>query len=319
VTAPWSPFTASSPDPGTVYLVGAGPGDPELITVRGLRLLRAADVVLHDRLIHPALLAEAPAAAELVFVGKSPGRPGVGQRGIARLLVDHARRGRVVVRLKGGDPFVFGRGGEEAAALTAAGVPWQVVPAVTSAVGVPARAGIPLTHRRLARSFAVVTAHRAGEEGEPDWRALARVDTLVVLMGVAALPAVARRLIDAGRAPETPAAVIERGTLPGERVVTGTLADLPARAAEAAVRSPATIVVGEVVAVREELRDGLAFAGVPATSPPGPDPLPPGPPLPPHPPRPPGERGEQAGDGAYGTRPIGSETVFTRRPEEILR
>jgi uroporphyrin-III C-methyltransferase len=256
-----------SPVPGTVYLVGAGPGDPDLITVRGLKCLRQADVVLYDRLLDPALLDEAPAEARRVFVGKSRGRPGVGQAEIHRLMVAHARRGAVVVRLKGGDPFVFGRGGEEAEALTAAGVPWEVVPAVSSAVGVPARAGIPLTHRRLARGFAVVTGHAAQAGAEPNWRALAAVDTLVVLMGLASLPRITRDLMAAGRSPETPVAVVSRGTLPDERVVVSTLAEVDRRVAEEDLPSPATVVVGEVVRLRARLHEVLPLVeDVPAAA-----------------------------------------------------
>lgn len=259
------PATPPMPrQPGPVYVVGAGPGDPELITVRGLRCLRRADVVLYDRLVHPRLLDEAPASAETVFVGKAPGKPGLGQAGIHRLLIAHAREGRIVVRLKGGDPFVFGRGSEEAEALTAAGIPWEVVPAVSSALAVPARAHIPVTHRGVAASFAVVTAHRArrpstsgGEQdgSEPDWEALARIDTLVVLMGVAALPRIVETLLAHGRSPETPAAIVERGTLADERVVEATLATLAEQAAMAGIRSPATVVIGDVVAVRRSLTD----------------------------------------------------------------
>jgi uroporphyrin-III C-methyltransferase len=242
---------------GIVYLVGAGPGDPELITVRGLRRLREAEVVIYDRLVHPDLLAEAPAGAERIDAGKAPGwmrgrrsgRPSASQEEIHALLVDRAQAGRTVVRLKGGDPFVFGRGGEELLACAAAGVPCEVVPGVTSAVGVPTAAGIPLTHRGLAASFAVVTAHRAADLDDVDWPALARADTLVVLMGVARLPYVTAALIRAGRPRATPAAIVERGTWEDERVVVGTLADLAARAAAAGVRSPATIVVGETVAL----------------------------------------------------------------------
>jgi uroporphyrin-III C-methyltransferase len=243
---------------GMVSLVGAGPGDPELITVRGLRRLRGADILLYDRLIHPDLVDEAPAEAERIFVGKAPGRPGVGQAAIHRLMIDHARRGRAVVRLKGGDPFVFGRGGEEAAALTEAGVPWEVVPAVSSSIGVPAMAGIPVTHREVARSFAVVTAHQL-DGGGPDWKALAGVDTLVVLMGVGTLDAVAAALIDAGRDPSTPVAVIARGTLPDERTIVGCLADVAGKVAEAFLRPPATVVVGEVVGLRLEPSPWPAF------------------------------------------------------------
>lgn len=248
---------SAQPAPGTVYLVGAGPGDPELITVRGLRCLRQADVLLYDRLVHPALLGEVPAAAEKIFVGKAPGRPGVGQAEIHRLLIEHAARGAIVVRLKGGDPFIFGRGSEEAADLQAAGIPWEVVPAISSAFGVPARAGIPLTHRRLARSFTVVTGHTVGQ-GDFNWSALAAAETLVVLMGVKALPTIVRRLALHGKSLSTPVAVIERGTMAEERVLTGTLATITEVAAGA--RSPAVIVIGEVVHVRENLLAAMPFA-----------------------------------------------------------
>lgn len=237
---------------GTVYLVGAGPGDPDLITRRGLRCLERAQVVLFDRLVHPDLLDEAPSSARRIFVGKAAGRPGIGQAAIHRLLIEHARQNHVVVRLKGGDPFVFGRGSEEALALTEAGIPWEVVPAVSSAVGVPARVGIPLTHRQLARSFAVVTAHRAAEE-PVDWQALAGIDTLVVLMGVGALPVVTSELLAHGRSAETPAALISRGTLAEERVVQGTLADIAVRVEQEGLEPPATLVIGEVVSLRELL------------------------------------------------------------------
>ena len=257
---------------GTVYLVGAGPGDPELITVRGLRCLGRAHVVLYDRLVHPALLDEAPDDAVRIFVGKAPGRSGIGQVEIGRRLIAHARRGRTVVRLKGGDPFVFGRGSEEAATLTAAGVPWEVVPAVSSAFGVPACAHIPLTHRGMARHFAVVTAHQADGEG-PDWAALAAIDTLVILMGVATLPTVSRELVRCGRDLSTPVAVIARGTLPDEQVVVGHLGDIAGKVAAACLRSPATIVVGAVVALRESLGKrawseslALGAAAFPATT-----------------------------------------------------
>jgi uroporphyrin-III C-methyltransferase len=245
--------------PGTVHLVGAGPGDPELVTVRGLRLLRCADVVVHDRLVHPGLVAEARPGAERIDVGKAPGRPSPSQEEIHALLIDRARAGLSVVRLKGGDPFVFGRGGEELLACAAAGVRCEVVPGVTSAVAAPAAAGIPVTHRGLAASFAVLTAHRAADLDDVDWGALARVDTVVVLMGVARLRYVAANLIRAGRPRGTPAAIVERGTWPGERIVTGTLANLATRATEANVHPPATIVVGEVAtlpAYREALAAG---------------------------------------------------------------
>ena len=247
----------SRPEAGTVYLVGAGPGDPGLITVRGQHCLRHADVVLYDRLVHPDLLAEAPVSARRIFVGKSPGRPGLGQELIHRLLILHARRGQVVVRLKGGDPFVFGRGSEEAVALDAAGIPWEVVPAVSSAFGVPARAGIPLTHRGLARGFAVITGHRLDDD-DLDWSALATLDTVVVLMGVATLAATVRQLMRHGRAPATPVAVISRGTLPDEQVVVGRLTTIVEQTRQAAIEPPATVVIGEVARFHEELHVATA-------------------------------------------------------------
>ncbi|NOZ50816.1 MAG: uroporphyrinogen-III C-methyltransferase [Chloroflexi bacterium] len=238
---------------GIVYLIGAGPGDPDLITVRGQNCLRQADVVVYDRLVNEALLAEAPPGAERLFAGKMPGYHSLSQQAINRILIERAGAGQVVVRLKGGDPFVFGRGGEEAAACAAAGVRWEVVPGVTSAVAVPTAAGIPVTHRHISGAFAVVTAHRANGQDAPNWAALAQIDTLVVLMGVKRLPHVVARLIEEGRAPETPVAIIERGTQADERVTIGTLADIEQRASTVGVRSPATIVIGEVVRLREQL------------------------------------------------------------------
>src|SRR5438034_3879634 len=196
-----------SNEPVNVALVGAGPGDPGLMTVRGLALLRRADVVVYDRLVDPRLLDEARPDAHRVFVGKASGAHTLPQPEINALLVRHAAQGRRVVRLKGGDPFVFGRGGEEAEALAAAGIPFEIVPGVSSAVAAPAYAGIPLTHRGVASSFAVVTGHEGCGKARAgvDWARLATaVDTLVVLMGVAALPRIARELIARGRAPHTP-------------------------------------------------------------------------------------------------------------------
>jgi uroporphyrin-III C-methyltransferase len=239
-----------------VYLVGAGPGDPELITVRGLRVLRQAEVVVYDRLVSPELLDEAAAGALRVFVGKHAGGPCTSQEEINALLVHYARRGFRVVRLKGGDPFVFGRGGEEAEALVAAGIPFEVVPGVSSAVAVPAYAGIPLTHRRLSSSFAVVTGHRESGTDRPpvDWAKLATaVDTLVVLMGLGTLPEVVEALVANGRAPETPVALIRWGTTGRQETVSGTLADIVAKAYEAALRPPVLAVIGEVVTLRGHL------------------------------------------------------------------
>jgi uroporphyrin-III C-methyltransferase len=240
---------------GSVAIVGAGPGDPGLITVRGLDLLRRADVVVYDRLVSPKLLDEARPDARCIYVGKACGAHALPQREIDALLIAEARGGHRVVRLKGGDPFVFGRGGEEALALAAAGVEFDVVPGVTSAVAVPAAAGIPLTHRGVASSFAVVTGHQAvGGESRVDWGRLgAAVDTLVVLMGLANLGEISRELIDHGRDPETPAALIERGTMESQRTVTATLATLAAAATEAQLESPVIVVVGDVVSLRDHV------------------------------------------------------------------
>jgi uroporphyrin-III C-methyltransferase / precorrin-2 dehydrogenase / sirohydrochlorin ferrochelatase len=238
---------------GWVSIVGAGPGDPDLITVRGRAALEAADVVVHDRLVHPALLAGRVA----VDVGKEPGRHPVSQAGINALLVTLARQGKRVVRLKGGDPFVFGRGAEEAEALAEAGIRFEIVPAPTSALAALASAGIPATDRRCGSSIAVVTGHRAGGE-TVDWdRVATATDTLVVLMGLARLGEIVERLVAAGRHPGTPAAVVSRGTLPDQRVVGAALARLPEAVAEAGVPGPAVLVVGEVV----RLSEGIAWSG----------------------------------------------------------
>jgi uroporphyrin-III C-methyltransferase/precorrin-2 dehydrogenase/sirohydrochlorin ferrochelatase len=244
----------SRPDgPGTVYLVGAGPGDPRLITARGLGLLARADVVVYDRLVSAALLEQARSDAELIYVGKAPGAHCVQQDGINDLLVREARFGKMVVRLKGGDPFVFGRGAEEALACVEAGVPVEVVPGVSSVLGATASAGIPVTARGLAGGFAVITAHRAGPEDGHDWAALARMDTLVVLMGVERLPQVVERLLANGRTPDTPVAIVENGTLATERVIEATLANVVERAQAAGAHPPAVVVVGETVRLRGAL------------------------------------------------------------------
>jgi uroporphyrin-III C-methyltransferase len=236
-----------------VYLVGAGPGDPGLVTARGLELLRSAHAVVYDRLIPPAIVDLARDGAERYFVGKHPEDGGVPQERIAQLLIELAHRHRVVVRLKGGDPFVFGRGAEEGEALRDAHVPFVVVPGVTAAVAAPASAGIPVTHRRHASGFAVITGHECAGDSDLDWNALARMPTLVVLMGVRQLDGITHRLLGAGVAHDTPAAVIANGTLPDERVVVATLGTIAAEAALAALEPPATLVVGDVVRVRERL------------------------------------------------------------------
>lgn len=239
---------------GMVYLVGAGPGDPELITLKALRCLRAADVVVYDRLISPVLLDEVRPDAEHVFAGKGPGSHSIPQEEINALLVKYARRGCVVVRLKGGDPFVFGRGGEEALALVEAGIPFEVVPGISSAIAVPAYAGIPVTHRDHASLVTIVTGHEGHASSAVNWEALATLGgTLVVMMGVAALPRLTQRLLQAGLCANTPAAVIERGTTPQQRVVTGILADIAERVAAAGLGSPAVIVIGEVVSLSSSL------------------------------------------------------------------
>lgn len=238
---------------GKVYLVGAGPGDPGLLTVRGLELLHRAQVIVYDRLVNPILLEEAAPEAIRIFAGKLTGVHSLPQEQINELLITHAQSGRLVVRLKGGDPFVFGRGGEEAEALREAGIPFEVVPGVTSAIAVPAYAGIPLTRRKLSSSFAVITGHEACKaEPSVDWGQLATgVDTLVVLMGLKNLPEIKAKLIAHGRSPHTPVAVISWGTTQAQQTVSGTLADIEYRVA--VIEPPAVIVIGEVVNLREKL------------------------------------------------------------------
>lgn len=257
---------------GKVYLVGAGPGDPELITVRGLNLLRQATVVLYDRLVHPQLLQEAPADAHQLYVGKEEHLHCVPQGQINQLLVAYARRGECVVRLKGGDPFVFGRGGEEAEALSEAGVPFEIVPGVSSAIAAPAYAGIPLTHRRYASSFAVITGHEESGEATSggttthNWAKLATaVDTLVVLMGLKTLPHIVAQLLQHGRAPETPVALVRWGTRREQETVVGTLQDIVRKAKERKFSSPAVTIIGEVVTLRDRLRwfDGIPLPPAP--------------------------------------------------------
>ena len=241
---------------GIVYLVGAGPGDPGLMTRRSLELIAAADVVLYDRLIPPGALDGARPDAELRYVGKEPGRPAVEQEQINEQLVELGRAGRRVVRLKGGDPFVFGRGGEEAEALAAAGVSFEVVPGVTAGVAAPAYAGIPVTHRDAASAVAFVTGHEdPSKDGSAlDWDALARFPgTLVFYMGIKNLPLIAERLTAAGRAASEPAAVVARGTLGGQRAVTGPLGEIASLVAAAGIRPPAISLVGPVAGLRETL------------------------------------------------------------------
>jgi len=240
---------------GKVYLVGAGPGHPELLTLKAAELIRTADILIYDRLIQAETLAGARTDAEHIYVGKAPGRHQSRQEEINAILVDAAHRASMVVRLKGGDPVLFGRGGEEAEHLAREGIPFEIVPGVTAGLSVPIAAGIPVTHRDHASSVAFVTGHRKDdyEMRELDWEALARIDTLVFFMGVSKLPEIAQRLMAHGRGPETPAAVVQMAYWPGERVVAGPLKDLPELVREAQVVPPATIVVGDVVRVRERI------------------------------------------------------------------
>ncbi len=242
---------------GCVYIVGAGPGDPGLITVRGLECLRSADVVLHDRLVDPRLLEAAPDDAEVVDVGKRLGKQEGLQELIHDSMVGHARRGKIVCRLKGGDPFVFGRGGEEARALTEADIPFEIVPGVTSATAAPGAAGIPVTHRGSAHAFMVMTGSRANHAPQEEWTGAASLiaggGTLVVLMGLAHLPMIVQRLEAAGCDPRTPAAVVSRGTLHDQDVRVGRLEDIRVRAD--GVVSPATVVFGNVVLERDRLEE----------------------------------------------------------------
>jgi uroporphyrinogen III methyltransferase/synthase len=238
---------------GTVYLVGGGPGDPGLLTIRGMECLRKADVVVHDRLANNQLLSYAP-QAELIDVGKSPNHHPIPQSEINAILIEKASEGKTVVRLKGGDPFVFGRGGEEAEALVDEGIPFEIVPGVTSAIAVPAYAGIPVTQRGMAASVAFITGHCAGSNPlDLNWQALAQgIDTLVFLMGVHSLPIIVTSLLETGRPSDTPVALIEKGTLPEQKVVTGTLANIMDRAVE--IQPPSIIIIGEVVNLHSKLK-----------------------------------------------------------------
>ena len=242
---------------GKVYLVGAGPGDPKLITVRGLEALRKSDAVVYDRLAAPQLLREVPPHARLYYVGKRPERHATKQEDINRLLVELALEGLTVTRLKGGDPFVFGRGGEEAEALARHGIPFEIVPGVTSAVAVPAYAGIPVTHRDAASSFLVLTGHEHPDklDSAVRWdKAAGAAGTIVVLMGVANLDHICRRLMEHGRPPDTPVALVRWGTRAEQRTLEGTLGDIARKVKEADFKPPAVIVIGETVRWRKELQ-----------------------------------------------------------------
>lgn len=240
---------------GTVYLVGGGPGDPELLTLKAARLIGAADAIVYDHLVGAAILDLARQDADCIYVGKQAGRHTLPQEEINALLVRLAREGRTVVRLKGGDPYIFGRGGEEIEALAAHGVRFEVVPGVTAASGVAAYAGIPLTHRKFAQSCVFVTGHLKDGTLDLNWDTLVQPrQTVVIYMGVHGLARLCKELVAHGLAAATPAAIIEQGTTAGQRVVAGTLGTLAELAAGARVRPPALVIVGEVVRLREKLR-----------------------------------------------------------------
>jgi uroporphyrin-III C-methyltransferase len=240
------------PGAGKVFLVGAGPGDPELLTRKGARLLAAADTVVYDHLVGDGVLELVPAAAERIYVGKESGRHELPQEQINRVLIERARAGRCVVRLKGGDPFVFGRGGEEILDLARAGVPFEVVPGITAASAASTYAGIPLTQRGTVRACTLVSGHLADGDVDLDWFALARPgQTIVVYMGVASIGIICERLIAHGLDSSTPAVAVRNASTATQRTVAGTLADLPQRIARAGLAPPALVIIGEVVRLRD--------------------------------------------------------------------
>ena len=238
---------------GKVFLAGSGPGDPELITLKTYRLIQEADVIIYDRLINDSLLSYAKKDCEMIYVGKISGNHSKQQHEINALLYEKSLTCKTVLRLKGGDPFVFGRGGEEALHLALKGVPFEIVPGVTSAIAVPAYAGIPITHRGLAVSFRVVTGHKAVEKdlSQLDWPSFAMDETIVFLMGLKNLPKIAQKLIEIGKEPSLPCAVIESGTTMNQKVIVAPLSEIAHKAKE--VQSPAVIVVGKVVTLRDQL------------------------------------------------------------------
>ena len=242
------------PGKGKVYLVGAGPGDPELLTLKAYRLMQEVDVLVYDRLVSDEVLDMVPAAVKRIFVGKSPGNHCVPQREINQLIVDLANAGNCVLRLKGGDPYVFGRGGEEAEVLVDAEVPFEVVPGVTSAAGASSSAGIPLTHRDYAQSVTFATGHLKNDTLDLDWPLLARAhSTVVIYMGIGSLPTIAAQLQKHGRAANTPVAIVQNATRFDQRVLVGTLQDIAAAARREGIEAPASIIIGEVVALQARL------------------------------------------------------------------
>lgn len=247
---------------GKVYLVGAGPGDPELLTVKAVKAIKRADVILYDELIGDSLKEMLKkTGAELIDVGKRAGQHKKRQDEINRLLVEHARKGKTVVRIKGGDPFVFGRGGEEAEYLARNGIRFEVVPGITSAIAVPAYAGIPVTHRNCDPAFVIITGREAKGKERLNWEALAKLNaTIVILMGVSRLRENAVKLLKYGKDPETPVAIIQDGTTDKQKVVVGKLAEIADVAEREGVRPPAVIVIGDVVRLRDSLKDFICLS-----------------------------------------------------------
>lgn len=239
---------------GKVYLVGAGPGDPELITVKGLTCIQQADVILYDRLVNEQLLTFAKKDAELIFCGKLPGYHTMQQETINHFLVHHAKKGKTVVRLKGGDPFVFGRGGEEAEMLAKHGIEFEIVPGITAGIAAAAYAGIPVTHRQFSGSVAFITGHRQDGSSEGRWESLAKgIDTIVIYMGMSNLPYIRDQLIQHGKPPSTPVAVIQWGTFSSQRTMTATLATIVEAVQQNKLENPSIIIIGEVVALRQRI------------------------------------------------------------------
>jgi len=253
-----SPTNGVRTEVGRVYLIGAGPGDPKLLTLKAAEALAASDVVVYDYLVNPEVLAHTRRGAELIYAGKRAGEHSLSQQAINRLLIDHARRGCVVARLKGGDPFIFGRGGEEAEALVEAGIEWEVIPGISSGVAVAAYAGIPLTHRDFASSVAFITGHETDGKltGGVDLRSAARADTLVIFMCGGAIARIASELIAFGRLPSTPIAIVRWGTYKHQEVYTGALEDIACDAnsgVEVKIEPPAIAIVGDVVSLQAKL------------------------------------------------------------------
>lgn len=256
----YSVVAGNAEDAGKVYLVGAGPGDPELLTLKAYRLLQAADVLVYDRLVSREILDMVPRGVECISVGKAPGNHCIPQDKINELIVALARAGKCVLRLKGGDPYVFGRGGEEAEVLVEAGISFEVVPGITSAAGASTYCGIPLTHRDYAQSVTFATGHLKDNSLDLDWPSLARKNsTLVIYMGLSSLEQIATRLVEHGRPPSTPVAIVYRATQADQEVLIGSLGDIANKVVASGMRSPASIIVGEVVALYEKLGGATQF------------------------------------------------------------